>query len=63
MHVQSICSLNIYYVNVYYGIFPDIDDCSGVTCNGNGECVDEVSGYHCSCNNGWSGNNCDTGNI
>ena len=38
----------------------NIDDCTnhcGVT-NGTGQCVDEVDGYHCVCEPGYTGADC-----
>ena len=44
-------------------IFPDIDDCEGQFCSGNGKCVDSVNQYLCSCNAGFTGKDCQIGKI
>ena len=36
----------------------DIDDCLGVSCPVNSECVDELNNYHCECHIGFTGPNC-----
>ena len=36
----------------------EINECQSMPCV-NGECVDEVNGYHCNCNAGYQGTNCD----
>ena len=37
-----------------------IDHCVGVTCSGNGQCVDEVDSFNCSCDPGFTGEVCQT---
>ncbi len=37
----------------------NIDECTGITCNGRGRCVDEDNGYHCECLPGFTGALCD----
>ena len=39
-------------------ILENIDECIGVDCN-NGECVDGVAAYTCSCEDGYSGVLCE----
>ena len=39
----------------------DIDECESKTCNGRGTCRDEVNGYVCECQSGYSGKDCQTG--
>ena len=39
-------------------ILENIDECVGVDCN-NGECVDGVAAYTCSCEDGYSGALCE----
>ena len=36
----------------------NIDDCVGVNCSGNGQCVDEVNDFTCTCMTGYSGLAC-----
>jgi hypothetical protein len=40
----------------------DIDECLSYPCRHGGTCVDLVNRYECKCVNGFSGNNCGTGN-
>ena len=39
-------------------IAANINDCASVTCLNDGECIDEVAGYHCDCANGYTGDTC-----
>ncbi|XP_019626561.1 PREDICTED: fibropellin-1-like [Branchiostoma belcheri] len=45
------------YSNMY-ALCADIDDCASSPC-AHGTCTDSVASYTCSCENGWTGNNCD----
>ena len=38
----------------------DINDCVGITCSGVGACTDEVNGYLCVCDDGYSGSDCES---
>ena len=38
----------------------DIDDCIGVDCNGNGQCIDGNNTYSCICNVNYTGEQCET---
>ncbi|XP_019639755.1 PREDICTED: fibropellin-1-like [Branchiostoma belcheri] len=44
--------------NNMYALCADIDDCASSPCV-HGTCTDGVASYTCSCENGWTGNNCD----
>ena len=41
----------------------DIDNCMGVTCSGHGTCEDGVNSHTCFCEEGYTGDNCETGKI
>ena len=59
---HSLCRV---YTNSVYDTWlkslTDIDECDGVTCNGQGTCEDLIGDYYCNCSSGWGGNDCDTG--
>ena len=59
---HSLCRV---YINSVYDTWlkslTDIDECDGVTCNGQGTCEDLIGDYYCNCTSGWGGNDCDTG--
>ena len=40
-----------------------IDDCVDVQCLQGGVCVDGIQSYTCQCQEGWTGEHCDTGKI
>ncbi|XP_035693653.1 fibropellin-1-like [Branchiostoma floridae] len=44
--------------NNMYALCADIDECASSPC-AHGTCIDEVASYTCSCENGWTGLNCD----
>ena len=41
----------------------DIDDCVNEPCANGGTCDDGVNGYTCNCAPGYSGPNCNAGNV
>ena len=41
----------------------DIDDCVNVTCQNEGQCVDGVASFTCSCQRGFSGQHCELGRL
>ena len=43
--------------------FTDIDDCVNHTCSNNGSCEDGVNSYSCNCQEGYSGDHCETGKL
>ncbi|WAR22320.1 FAT4-like protein [Mya arenaria] len=36
----------------------DIDDCVGIVCGNDGDCVDGINSFKCNCSHGWEGANC-----
>ena len=42
-------------------VFPDIDECSSDPCAHGGTCRDGVNSFTCSCLEGYTGYDCDTG--
>ena len=38
----------------------NIDDCVGVTCSGNGRCVDGIDSFMCECDDNYTGDNCES---
>ena len=45
----------------YIVIYVDEDNCVTATCLNNGQCIDQVAGYICSCIAGFTGDRCQTG--
>ena len=43
--------------------FVDVDDCVRVTCSFHGTCVDGVNSHTCSCEQGYTGDNCEIGKF
>ena len=54
---SSYCSNSMYLLAA---LFSDIDDCLENPCQNGGQCEDKVNHYVCSCQPGWTGNNCQT---
>ena len=46
---------------IIYIFLADIDECLCNPCGANGQCVNEVNKYTCTCDAGWTGTNCDEG--
>ena len=42
-------------------MFPDIDECNSNPCAHNGTCTDGVNSFNCSCEEGYTGHDCETG--
>ena len=55
--------LIIYTINFYKHLFIDIDNCQPNRCQNGGSCTDLVKGYTCSCAAGYTGDNCEAGNM
>ena len=58
-----ILMANILSLKHCYFRFEDIDDCSSVTCANGGTCVDGVNQYSCACQEGFTGNLCESGKV
>ena len=43
--------------------FPDIDECASSPCLNGATCEDEVNYYTCTCDDGYTGTHCETGNC
>ena len=42
---------------------PDIDECLTKPCQHDGTCTDGINSYTCSCQNGYTGVNCETSKL
>ena len=43
--------------------YSDIDECAGSPCKNGAKCVNILGSYLCSCKAGFTGRNCDTGQL
>ena len=51
-------------VKNYWHLLPlDVDECASSPCQNGGTCVDVVNAYTCNCVPGYTGENCDIGNL
>ena len=41
--------------------FSEFDECSSNPCKNSGTCVDKLADYQCTCLNGFTGKDCETG--
>ena len=41
----------------------DIDDCASNPCQNGATCSDGIHSYSCLCNSGYTGSNCEIGNV
>ena len=49
------------YVSHVMLVFPDIDECGSNPCANRGTCIDGVNSFTCSCVEGYTGRDCETG--
>ena len=40
-----------------------MDECNSLPCQNGGQCVDKINGYDCLCEAGFTGQNCEIGNL
>jgi hypothetical protein len=70
VHVEKdVAMMSTKYAIIIYhsfslaNYFVDVDDCVRVTCSFHGTCVDGVNSHTCSCEHGYTGDNCETGKF
>ena len=56
---MSLILFNFLKWNIF--CFLDYNECSSSPCQNSGTCVDKVGDYSCTCLNGYTGKNCETG--
>ena len=69
IHICKQCNRLLAYIEyisidcliLYILTLTDIDDCKCSPCLNQATCRDDVNGYKCSCREGFSGKNCETG--
>ena len=52
-----------YIFNNTKSFFSDIDECQSQPCQNNGTCQNLAGGYLCNCKAGFSGFNCESGEL
>ena len=50
-------------INYWHCFLIDVDECASSPCQNGGTCVDVVNAYTCNCAPGFTGDNCETGNL
>ena len=50
-------------MSVVWLLNTDIDECLSSPCQNGGTCTDDVNGYTCACDAGYTGTNCETGML
>ena len=53
----------MYITQLWNDFAVDIDECDSSPCEHESTCMDAVNGYTCTCTDGYTGVNCQTGNI
>lgn len=56
---SSVCLLLVWNI-LLYCTFLDVDECTHNPC-AHGTCIDQVDGYKCNCEAGYTGSKCQTG--
>lgn len=52
-----------WYLYVYINFFLDINECESNPCQNGGACEDGENSYTCTCLLGYTGHDCETGNM
>ena len=53
------CKRGLQCLSLYVHYLTDLNDCAGVSC-GEGTCVDGIGTHSCQCNDGFTGDSCET---
>ena len=57
------CGKGCSYLFYIHSFSDTVDDCVDVTCNEKGLCFDGFQAHTCLCDEGYTGDNCETGNA